>query len=270
MALPGERPASYDIGKGEEAGSERQAVVGAMVGTPAIGPASRRVLADEVADAIRDAIFAGRIDLGQRLVEEDLASNLNVSRGPVREALVKLSQEGLVHMERHRGATVAQLGLDEVSEIYSLRTALERLAAEWLCRNATDADFNRMTDVLKDFDKLPRPLTRSAVASLDVAFHDAVYQAAHHERLYQAWLALRSQIFLYLVHRGALRADFASSWLQDHEDFLEILRRRKRASAVKIVEGHIEGTYQRVLVANAEASAVPDGAPRARRLPTIN
>jgi DNA-binding GntR family transcriptional regulator len=243
--------------------------VGAVVEMSTIGPAPRRVLADEVADAIRDAIFAGRIDLGQRLVEEDLASNLNVSRGPVREALVKLSQEGLVHVERHRGATVAELGLDEVNEIYSLRTALERLAAEWLCRNATDADFRRMAAVLKDFDKLPRPLTRSAVASLDVAFHDAVYQAAHHERLYQAWLALRSQIFLYLVHRGALRADFASSWLQDHEDYLEVLMRRKRAPAVKIVEGHIEGTYQRVLAANAEAVAVRDGAVRSRRLSTI-
>jgi DNA-binding GntR family transcriptional regulator len=221
---------------------------------PVIGPARRRVLADEVADAIRDAIISGRIDLGQRLVEEELASNLNVSRGPVREALALLSREGLVHMERHRGATVAQLGLDGVHEVYSLRTALERLAAEWLCLKATEADFTRMADVLKQFDKLPRPLTRPAVAGLDVAFHDAVFQAAHHQRLYQAWLALRSQIFLYLVHRGALRTDFADTWLQDHEQFLEVLRRRKRAPAVKIVEAHIEGTYQRVLHANREAS----------------
>jgi len=222
------------------------------VSSPAIGPARRRVLADEVADAIRDAIFAGSIDLGQRLVEDDLAAGLNVSRGPVREALVRLSQEGLVHMERHRGATVAHLGLDEVNEIYSLRTALERLAAEWLCRNATAADFKKMVEVLGQFDKLARPLTRSAVAGLDVAFHDAVYQAAHHERLYQAWLALRSQIFLYLVHRGALRADFGNSWLQDHQDYLEVLMRRRRAQAVKIVEGHIEGSYQRLLAANRD------------------
>jgi DNA-binding GntR family transcriptional regulator len=217
-----------------------------------MGPARRRVLADEVADAIRDAIFAGSIDLGQRLVEEDLAAGLNVSRGPVREALVRLSQEGLVHMERHRGATVAHLGLDEVNEIYSLRTAVERLAAEWLCRNATAGDFKKMAEVLGQFDQLARPLTRSAVAGLDVAFHDAVYQAAHHERLYQAWLALRSQIFLYLVHRGALRADFAHSWLQDHQDYLEVLMRRRRAQAVKVVEGHIEGTYQRLLAANRD------------------
>ena len=86
-------------------------------------------------------------------------------------------------MERHRGATVAQLGLDAVYEVNSLRTALERLAAEWPCRNATPADFKRMAEVLGQFDNLARPLTRSAVAGLDVAFHDAIYQAAHHERL---------------------------------------------------------------------------------------
>jgi DNA-binding GntR family transcriptional regulator len=221
-----------------------------------VGPARRRVLADEVADAIRNAIFAGRIDLGQRLVEEELASMLNVSRGPVREALVVLSQEGLVYMERHRGATVAQLGLDEVHEIYTLRMALERLAAECICRQATDADFERISAVLQQFDKLPRPLTRSKVAGLDVAFHDAIFQAAHHERLYRAWLSLRSQIFLYLVFRGALRHDFAQSWLKDHEDLLEVLTRRKRAPAVKLVEAHIDGTYQRVLQANREP---PDG-----------
>jgi DNA-binding GntR family transcriptional regulator len=213
-------------------------------------------LADEVADAIRDAIFAGRIDLGRRLVEEELATNLGVSRGPVREALVRLSQEGLVHLERHRGATVAELGLDGVDEIYSLRTALERLAAEWICRNATESDFARMAAVLQQFDKLPQPPTRSMVAGLDVAFHDAVFQAAHHERLYSAWLSLRSQIFLYLVHRGALRHDFAHSWLKDHEDFLEVLRRRKRSAAIKVVEGHIEGTYQRVLQAHRDAPEV--------------
>ncbi len=227
-----------------------------------IAVARRRVLADEVADAIRDAIFGGRIDLGQRLVEEDLAAGLNVSRGPVREALVTLSQEGLVHMERHRGATVAQLGLDAVYEIYSLRTALERLAAESLCRNATPADFKHLAELLGQFDKLPRPLTRSAVASLDVAFHDGVYQAAHNDRLYQAWLALRSQIFLYLVHRGALRADFADSWLKDHEDYLEVLMRRKRVLAVKVVEAHIEGTYQRVLAANRAAGDGSNGRSR--------
>jgi DNA-binding GntR family transcriptional regulator len=210
-------------------------------------PARRRVLADEVADSIRQAIFGARIDLGQRLIEEDLATMLNVSRGPVREALIRLSQEGLIKIEPHRGASVAQLSVDELHEIYSLRATLERLAAEWVCRRATDADFERIGAVLKGFDELPAPASRSAVAALDMQFHDAVFLAAHHERLYRAWLGLRSQIFLYLINRGALRPDYATTWRGDHEELLQVLLRRKRGPAMKFVEGHIEGSYRRAL-----------------------
>jgi len=122
-----------------------------------LAPASRRVLADEVADAIREAIFSGRIDLGQRLIEEDLATMLNVSRGPVREALALLTQEGLTKIERHRGTTVAPLSVGELHEIYSLRSSLESLAADWVCRNATDEDFAHIASVLGGFDALPCP-----------------------------------------------------------------------------------------------------------------
>ena len=77
---------------------------------------------------------------------------------------------------------------------------------------------------------------------------------------------MRSQIFLFLVHRGALRADFADSWLKDHEDLLDILMRRKRALAVKVIESHIEGTYQRVLAANREAEAAGSDGPAATQV----
>jgi DNA-binding GntR family transcriptional regulator len=209
-----------------------------------IGPARRRVLSDEVADAIRDAIFDGRIDLGQRLVEDELATTLNVSRGPVRRALVLLSQEGLVNTEHHRGTTVAQLSADDVRETASLRTALERLAVDWLCRNATEADFTRIAAVLQQVGDLAEaePLSPSRVAALDVAFHDAVFRAAHHERLYKSWRSLRSQIYIDLVYRRALRDDVAQ-WVIDHQKFLEVLRGRNERDVMELVAGHVEGPH---------------------------
>ena len=221
---------------------------------PSLEPARRRVLSDEVADAIRDAIFRGRIELGQRLIEEDLASMLTVSRGPVREALVLLSQEGLIKTARHKGSTVAPLSVHELNEISSLRSTLETLAADWACRNATDEDFSGLGAVLERFDSLPSPKTRSAVAALDVDFHDAIFLAAHHERLYRAWRGLRSQIFLCLVNRGALRPDFDTTWRGDHEELLQVLRSRKRRPAMKFVQEHIHGSYQRALAANDQTS----------------
>ena len=224
------------------AGGFNVAVTGAVGSLPMIGPARRRVLSDEVADAIRDAIFDGRIDLGQRLVEEELASNLNVSRGPVRRALVLLSQEGLVNTEHHRGTTVAQLSVDDVHETSSLRMALERLAVEWLCRNATEGDFTRIAAVLQEVGDQPETPSPSRVAVLDVAFHDAVFRAAHHERLYRAWCSLRSQMFIDLVYRRAGRDDFGQ-WVIDHEKFLEVLMHREQRQAVEMVENHVEGPH---------------------------
>ena len=215
-----------------------------------LAPASRRVLADEVADAIREAIFSGRIDLGQRLIEEDLATMLNVSRGPVREALALLTQEGLTKIERHRGTTVAPLSVGELYEIYSLRSSLESLAADWVCRNASDEDFAHIASVLDGFDALTSTPSRSVVAALDVEFHDAIFLAAHHERLYRAWGGIRSQIFLYLVNRGALRVDFALTWRGDHDELLQVLRQRKVVPARKFVELHIQGSYKRALAAS--------------------
>jgi DNA-binding GntR family transcriptional regulator len=150
-------------------------------------------------------IFRGRIDLGQRLIEGDLATMLNVSRGPVREALGLLAQEGFTKIERHQGTTVAPLSVGELHEIYSLRSPLESLPADWVCRTASDEDFAHIASVLDRFDAPPPPPSRSAVAALDVEFHDAIFLAAHHERLYWAWGGIRSQIFLYLVNRARCR-----------------------------------------------------------------
>src|SRR5580700_4137455 len=93
--------------------SRRGFAVRTNTGAEELGPAARRVLADEVADALRNAIVKGLFESGQRLIEHELATQLDVSRGPVREALSRLSQEGLVVVDRHRGASVASLSGDD-------------------------------------------------------------------------------------------------------------------------------------------------------------
>ncbi|MCU1490274.1 MAG: GntR family transcriptional regulator [Acidimicrobiaceae bacterium] len=220
-----------------------------MTRKPAVGslvPAQRRVLADEAADAIRSAIVSGDLVPGRRLIEDELAFQLGVSRGPVREALARLTREGLVLNEHHRGAIVACLSGEEVEEIYSLRTALECLAAERVCTSATVEDLQAIERIVEYIDELPKPLEKLAVANLDLDFHDAVFRAAHHNRLYAAWEGLRSQIFLFLMSGGDLTADFEVSWRRDHEIFLEALRRRELPALLEVVEGHVESTYRRV------------------------
>src|SRR5689334_9971359 len=136
---------------------------------PPLTPAVKRSLADDVVDRLRDAILHGSFKPGEPLREEQLAAMLDVSRGPVREALVQLEREGLVLMRRHRGATVARLSRGDLEEVYSLRLALERLATQRAVQYAAEEDFKAMEEVLEAFDiVLSRSPSEKEVAELDV------------------------------------------------------------------------------------------------------
>ncbi|WP_083931282.1 GntR family transcriptional regulator [Kaistia granuli] len=215
--------------------------------TPPLQRRERRVLTDDVADSLREAILSGRFKRGERLIEDELAESLNVSRGPIRQAIFRLQQEGLVVHETHRGATVAQISLHDASEIYSLRKALEKLAVEQACRNATEADLAPLDAILLLFQSIPRAsMTRRRVAELDIDFHDALFRAAHHGRLYRAWEALRSQIFVFLLLRDGLPEDYLTSWYQAHARLLAIVRSQDVPAAITCIEEHIEAAYGRL------------------------
>ncbi|MCX5494050.1 GntR family transcriptional regulator [Kaistia dalseonensis] len=208
----------------------------------------RRVLTDDVADSIREAILSGRLKGGDRLIEDELAESLNVSRGPIRQAIFRLEQEGLVVHETHRGATVAEVSVEDAAEIYSLRQALERLAIASACERATEADLAPLDAILVLFQSIPRSsITRRRVAELDIDFHDALFRASHHGRLCRAWEALRSQIFVFLLLRDGLPDDYLTSWYRDHSRLLQVVRSRDKDLAMATIEEHIGGAYARLL-----------------------
>jgi DNA-binding GntR family transcriptional regulator len=215
---------------------------------PGLGPARRRVLADEVNDKLRRAIVSGEIAPGERLREDELAARMSVSRGPVREALVRLEQEGLVVLERHRGARVATLSREDHEHIYSVRQALEQVAVEYACHNGTEEDFDRLESILAEFSRASKAArTPAAAAEWDVRFHDAIYLAAHNEPLYRAWEGLRSQIHGFLTTRMVLRLDYHDTWVTDHANLLELLRQRKKVAGRKLIRTHVHGGYERIV-----------------------
>jgi len=211
-------------------------------------PAVKRSLADDVIERLRDAILHGGFKPGEPLREEQLAAMLDVSRGPIREALVQLEREGLVLVRRHRGATVARLSRADVEDVYSLRLALERLAVQRAVHHATDQDFLAMEAVLEAFDvALSRGPSEKEVAELDVRFHDLIYQAARHQRLYDCWANLKSQIYIFLLSRNVADPDFREITVKAHAALLEAIRTRDEARATTEIEDHLRGAYDRVV-----------------------
>jgi DNA-binding GntR family transcriptional regulator len=214
----------------------------------ALTPAVKRSLADDVTDRLRDAILQGGFKPGEPLREEQLAASLDVSRGPVREALVQLEREGLVIVRRHRGATVARLSRDDAEEVYSLRLALERLAVQRAVQTATESDFAALEAVIASFRAaFTHEPTEHEIAGLDMRFHDLIYRAARHQRLYDSWANLRSQIFLFLLSRNIANPDLRVVTVQSHQDLLDVLRSRDQARAAQEIESHLLGAYERVM-----------------------
>ena len=128
--------------------------------------------------AVRAAILNGSIPAGRFLREVDIASQMGVSRSPVREAIRQLQQEGLVDFYPNQGAVVAGVPDHEVELIYGLRATIEGEAFATACRVATAADLDRLTDLWYEMHRAMRRRELPAVMDADLAFHQAVVEIA--------------------------------------------------------------------------------------------
>lgn len=210
-------------------------------------PPSSRSLGDDIAARLRAAILAGHFGPGERLGEERLAKLMNVSRGPIREALALLEREGLVVSQRNRGAFVAQLSRQDLDELYTLRRAIETLALELAIERADPTDIANMAHVIDAIAAQTRSgISEQAAAELDLQFHDHLYEAAHHRRLWDAWQTIRPQIHILLLNRNVADDDFREMVVDTHALILAALRERDRERAISILHDHLAGSYERV------------------------
>jgi DNA-binding GntR family transcriptional regulator len=210
----------------------------------ALKPATRQTLADSVTASLRDAIFGGHFQPGQRLAEAQLASSLKVSRAPVREALASLEQEGLVSRTANGGTTVTHLSRQDVEEICSLRSPLEDLAVRLAAANGTAEDWARLAANIRASEAVVDP---QQLAEKDLEFHEMIARAANHSRLLTSWLNLRSQIRLIMVQRNLEDADSRRSTVQGHKELLRALQARNGDEAVAILEHHLRRQYQWII-----------------------
>ncbi|MYV99941.1 GntR family transcriptional regulator [Streptomyces sp. SID3343] len=203
---------------------------------------SRRGLAQETADLIREAIFAGHFPPGSPLRETELATSLGVSRGSVREGLALLEREGLVRSAWHHGSTVIEVTAQDVEEVYALRAALDRLAATSAQQNAT-ADQLDGLDALVDAmaEKISGEASGAGLLAIDIAFHDRIYDTANNRRLSQAWHAVRSQTYLFQLRRIALGYEhYRDRVVEEHRELAMLLRSGDREALVQRAEEHVD------------------------------
>jgi DNA-binding GntR family transcriptional regulator len=210
-------------------------------------PAARTSLGDVVAERLREAILNDKFTPGEHLREEEISETLDVSRGPVRDAFLILEREGLVSLSRHRGATVVQLSLEDLGEVYSMRTAIESLAVRLAIRRRQEEDLDRLDASLSELQAaMRRKITEQAAARLDVNFHDCIFKAAHHERLYRSWSGIRMQVYWFLLSRNVANPDWREGMSQGHGRLLTLIRSGDEAPAVEAIGEHIRVAYTRI------------------------
>lgn len=225
---------------------------------PLLAPARKRTLAEDVTERLRDAILHGYFSPGQPLSEEQLARTLAVSRGPIRDALQQLVREGLILTGANGRATIARLSRRDLDQVYSLRLALERLAVVEATRNAEWTDLEALEQVVRSMEQgVAQGMSAHDIADLDISFHDLIYRAARHERLYDAWSNLKSQVYVFLLSRNFADPDYKGQLtIQGHAQLLDALRSRDEAYAVETIEQHLQAAYSRI-VKNYPAQDTP-------------
>jgi len=212
---------------------------------------THKTLRDWVFDCLRTSIVSGDLAPGQRIVEADLAKQLDVSKSPVREAILQLKQDGLViDAPKGRGVVVAPLKPSDVREIYAVREALEGLAVRLLAANPRSEYLLTLRTLV---DKMRQALADGDVRrqfELDVEFHTSVCAATGNRRLHDLFLSLRpdlQRIFLFAVNAMTLEGqDSPEVALAEHEALLQAIAGGDADLAATRLSAHTGGRAQRI------------------------
>lgn len=141
-------------------------------------------LRENVAKEIRDKILNRELEPGMRIIEQNLSKELNVSRGPIREALRQLEQEGLVEYTRNVGCSVKKATIKDLYEIYLLRSTYEIIAVRLSGGEYTREDIRKMEDILQLMETLDN---YEEVVNCDHMLHRIIVEKAGSERITKLW-----------------------------------------------------------------------------------
>jgi phosphonate utilization transcriptional regulator len=191
-------------------------------------------------------IISGEIAAGTKLNEVDVAAALGVSRGPVREAFSALSQAGLVRVEKNRGVFVRQVSLEEASEFYEVRAALEGLIGQLAARRIAIDEIEQLRAVVKRMHQVQKTRKAEDYFALNVEFHDILARAARNNALLANYRGVVNQLDLYrraTISRGVENIPLSTA---EHEAIVEAVAARDEARAEALLTRHVLVSRERL------------------------
>ncbi len=208
----------------------------------ALMPLERDTLRDSVVRAIRDAIIQGRLRPGEKVPEEDLAQQLQVSRTPIREAIRVLEAQGLVVVRPKRGTYIAMPDRDDAADGLAVRTSLEVLAVEQALERLGQPDWDRLCGQLEEIlaEMAAAQESGDAIRSveLDIDFHATLIKAGRNRHLWRSWHAVGIPFLVWTPERG-LYPSAGSDVATRHRELFNAIRSRDAELAAAAVRSHI-------------------------------
>ncbi len=220
------------------------------------GRHDRRKVTDWVYEELKSAIVDLRLAPGDPLREAALAEQLGVSKTPIREALTRLEQEGLVETTSFKGAMVSGYSRQDLIEIYELRELLENAAARAAAESMSDADRDRLHRICRESRKLKKGNDAAGLAALISEFDDVLFDQVGNSRI----RALIENLRAHLTRIGQLTAEIPGrieASVDEHEKILEAIAARDPELAERQMSRHIRSVRDDQLRALGEAPAQP-------------
>lgn len=205
-------------------------------------------LRDVIFNTIREAIIAGELKPGERLMEVQLAEKMGVSRTPVREAIRKLELEGMVEMIPRKGAHVAEVSVKDIMDVLEVRASLDGLATSLAATRITPEEIKELKHVYTQFVTNVEKDNVSGTIKKDVEFHDVIYRASRNEKLMQISNNLKEQVqrfrVIYLKGFGSTK-----DVIREHEQIIEAITTGNSEMALKIAYEHIKKQEETIIKA---------------------
>ncbi|QIE56791.1 GntR family transcriptional regulator [Pikeienuella piscinae] len=227
-------------------------------------PLPRVSLHDQIVEHLREAIVAGELQPGEKLNEKALCARFAVSRTPLREAIKVLSNEGLVRLTPHYGASVAPLTLADLDEVFPIMGALEALAGELACARIEDEEIDAIArlhqEMLGHYEKRDlRPYFEC-----NQKIHDAILVAARNPTLAATLRGLAGRVRRARYFANMSEERWAEA-VEEHGRILETLRARDAGVLGPLLRAHLGAKLETVRVAlrrsEQRASSKQAGAP---------
>ncbi|MDF2660475.1 MAG: GntR family transcriptional regulator [Paenibacillus sp.] len=200
-------------------------------------------LRHKITDDIRKAIFQGKLKSGDRLREVEISKQMGVSRGPVREAIRMLEQEGLLVSLPYKETTVADISGEEVRDVLNpIRLIIETFAIRKALPNIGERELERLAGFVAAMKEgaAQRDLTR--IVDNDLMFHEYVISLADMPGLLGTWTSIYNRIRLHFMIQGRAYDDLNKLW-KEHELLLKAIRKGDPEQIAEVWADHV-GTYR--------------------------